>query len=188
MPADNFKFLGWGELTNMRVLNDAVGMVHGDILRVSGINTFPETFVYTWQLDRQTVGAWSNFNTLSGLSYYDYTAPDLYNANYRLTLTIFDPTHTVANQVLSTRWADLGRSNRIGAMNISGRVTIDESGVAKPVRLYDRSTGVLVDSLTSSSNGNYWFTNIDNVSPYIVIAYDNSNTYNIVGADNINAI
>lgn len=172
-----------------RVLFPVSGPVRGEWLRPGGLNSAVGALSVTWQLDRQTTGGWSNFNTLSGSVQFNYNSPNLYNANYRLTISLTDPVGLMTPQTLVAQWSDLGRSNRIGSMNINGVVTIDEAGVAKPVRLYDRSTGILVATATSASNGTFSFGSIDNSNGnYIVLAVDNSNTYNIVGADNINAI
>ncbi|MFM9881186.1 MAG: hypothetical protein ACKVOO_12350 [Burkholderiaceae bacterium] len=57
---------------------------------------------------------------------------------------------------------------------LQGTVKVITSPVARPVRLYDRASGLLLRSTTSMTDGSYCFGNLPLGRPYLVLAIDNA--------------
>lgn len=67
---------------------------------------------------------------------------------------------------------------------IQGKTLKQGVPISCRVRVYNRSTGELLNETTSKSNGNYVLLGVRNGSNYI-IALDPKREYNIVAQDNV---
>jgi hypothetical protein len=84
---------------------------------------------------------------------------------------------------------ELGRYQ--GAVNgyaISGTVKIDVIVGQRMVRLYERQGGDLLAQQMSGQDGTFFFDWIDAKYKYMVVGWDQTNTYNSVVFDNITPV
>jgi hypothetical protein len=73
-----------------------------------------------------------------------------------------------------------------GSGYISGTVTAESVPVARPVRVYDRVSGVLVAETQSATDGTYTVAGIASGREYLVLAHDPvTNRWNAAPADRI---
>lgn len=70
-----------------------------------------------------------------------------------------------------------------GVASIQGVTTIENIPGARQVRLYDKSTGQLVNQTFSNAVGQYIFNNVDATREYFVVAHDHLRVYNGVISD-----
>lgn len=72
-----------------------------------------------------------------------------------------------------------------GTGYIAGTVTVEGVPAARPVRVYDRETGVLVAETQSAADGTYLVDNLAGGREYIVLAVDTARVHNAVVQDRI---
>ena len=72
-----------------------------------------------------------------------------------------------------------------GTGYIDGVVTVDGQPASRPVRVYDRETGVLVAETTSAADGTYQVDGLAGDREYIVVAIDTARVHNAVVQDRI---
>jgi hypothetical protein len=73
-----------------------------------------------------------------------------------------------------------------GVGYVAGIVTAESVPVSRPVRLYDRLSGVLVAETLSAADGSYTISGVAANREYLVLAYDpTTNRWNAAPADRI---
>ena len=72
-----------------------------------------------------------------------------------------------------------------GTGYLAGVVTVESAVASRPVRLYERASGVLVAETRSGTDGAYRFDGIAADREYLVLAYDDTNIHNAAPADRI---
>lgn len=72
-----------------------------------------------------------------------------------------------------------------GTGYIAGTVTVEGVPASRPVRVYDRETGVLVAETTSAADGSYLVDGLAGNREYVVLAVDTARVHNAVVQDRI---
>lgn len=88
-----------------------------------------------------------------------------------------------AYRYLTKYSTDLSASPFTGSGVISGVIDIEGTGASRKVRLYNKSTGLLVSQVMSGADGAYTFINLDPSFEYFVVAHDYNRLYNAVIQD-----